>query len=156
MPVKSLLKIKHLREESASRHLAKTKQELTEKESALKTKEKELADFIVFKKQEKIRLFEELKAKKDVVMKEVNISHHYVSNLNLKEAEKNQLVNEAKKALENATQAYEDAKADYFKKYKDKRKIEEIYQEITQIEEAIVLYKEEMEQEDIASRAKIQ
>ena len=64
-------------------------------------------------------------------------------------------MSEAKKALENANQAYEDAKADYFKKYKDKRKIEEIYQEITQIEQAVVLYKEEMEQEDIASRAKI-
>ena len=42
MPIKSLLKVKLLREETATRELAKAKQTLAEKEAELKSKEKEL------------------------------------------------------------------------------------------------------------------
>ncbi len=154
MPIKSLLKVKLLREETATRELAKAKQTLAEKEAELKSKEKELTEFIIFKKKEKIRLFEELKARNGVIMKEVNINHHHVSDLHLKEMEKIQGINDAKKALELAKEAYEAAKITYFQKYKEKRKIEEIHDDITKIEQGFLLYKEEMELEDIASRAK--
>ena len=118
MPIKSLLKVKLLREETATRELAKAKQTLAEKEAELKSKEKELTEFIIFKKKEKIRLFEELKARNGVIMKEVNINHHHVSDLHLKEMEKIQGINDAKKALELAKEAYEAAKITYFQKYK--------------------------------------
>lgn len=143
-----IVKVKGYRLDSAKRELGEAKKFLAQCQQELAEHIKKVADYEVFMKSEKVRLFNKIENEK-ITLKEIDKYQLEISMMKSRLAElQNETVNFEKK-VEDAEEALEKSRQNYQRCNVELQKYEEIGEEIVQDMVQEIQYKEEVELEDL-------
>jgi cellobiose-specific phosphotransferase system component IIA len=123
-PLGSLLMVREFREKAAAAAVTAAKNKVEEAKELIVQRERELVEYIEWRKCEEKRLFEEIKLKE---IEYTGLEDHQtdVQQLRQKEGDYRDRIEQAKAALEEAKKNLEEAKQAHANSVQEKRKIEE-------------------------------
>ncbi len=144
--IPEILKVKKHKEKRAKSYMLECQEGRDLARTKYENNKKEIEDFKVFRREEKIRLFQKIQ-NTPVGLKAVDKMNREVALLKDKELNLIEQGEQLRQELKQAQETLEEAKAAYHKAYLEVQKYEELKKEVEQEEKLEVEYKEELEQE---------